>query len=1371
MNLSIRNTLRNIRSLGAKAALTACLLTVLTPLLVPAATPHAAANGVGDDLMVNGGFEQTEGGYPLPWIPFNGWSNPELALTPAAARTGTNGFQIQTTQQSNPWIAQEIRVEAGAEYEVSAWLKATGVQGSGIGFKLEFYKGEERTSAGHLIDRSDKVLAGDLTGDWQQLKMQVTAPPEATIVVVFLRLYGTGTVFFDDASFVLRKLPPMIEMKTDHLFYYSEWEEGHVAATFRPHDGQTAGKQAEARVYRVSTGVSIATYGLTSAASPLAFDFDPTLMVEEEPYKVEVSLRDSSGTLLETAEKTIYRFDRPTMLREDGNIRINGEPFFPVAAYHVRQTDYPYLSEAGVNTVQGGVTNKVQTMRGTLDAAWQNGLRVLVPLYYNMNVQENYAMIEQFVTELKDHPAVLAWMIMDEPVQNNKSQEELAEAYRIIRSIDKAHPAYLVEAPADAYETVAQVTDILATDVYPLPFFPISIVGERTALAKQAAGEGKPVWNVLQAMYNPPVWTHLPTIGELRNMAYQSLLSGGQGLAYYSFNEDGFALRQSELWPGLVKFRDELELFGRLITEGERLGAGQATDVRWTLWKDGDELYAAVVNTSGAVRTATVPLGTTGYRAELLYGDSRSTLDEQSDSLTIGLGPEQSLLYRIVPFATMVSQAIGEADEAAGLSTEPFWVSTFSQLFAGLDAAEAALTGTPSAIGDAIEAALDAWSTADDLTNWAELNGAGGTKEEMLNALDRIRELLAPIAAANVRADLTLAAGRIYGQQEPNELAVTLHNGTANAIQDVQVELRLPEPFGLPQQTRAFSSIGGGQGTADTFDFGIGVAVPEDRYRLQAVIAFEYADRPGTRITVGKSVYADYSDLLDAVTVPASFDAKEGGAFPFAVTISSSIARALNVALDPDLAPGMTIDLPASLPLPANGSTTVTGTVYVPENAADGANEAAIDVSADGHVVRTVPVTVNISKNLLANPGFETASPARTAPNGWGMRDGVWTQDEKHGGQYAVSLLPDPANTWNVIASGLIPTKPGYKYALRGWVKNGSSSGSASIGLRQVKEDGASTINYTWKSAQPLSDWTSYELELTPAANAKYVQVFLLSDTLTDGPAWFDDLYVDEIPVEPEFVLDAEAAPASIASNRGGAFPFELQLSNNAARELAVEIEPDLPSGVTMQLAASAHLAAFGQTTVTGTVYVPTTVTDGVYEATIRIFADGQLARSVSLPIVIDSNLLVNPGFEQATSQGTAPAGWLMRQGLWVQDVVHGGQHAVSLAADPNNASNYIVSDLIPVVPGSPYALKGWVKNGSAAGGVSIGLRQVKEDRVSTVKYTWRETLADTDWTHYELSIAPSSTARYVQVFLKSDTTADGSAWFDDLTVEEISAP
>jgi hypothetical protein len=1088
--------------------MTVCLFFLLLGAVI--GTNQASAQTIGDDSILNGGFEQLEAGAPANWNALNGWTNPEITVSNQAAHSGVNGIVIQTALNTKPWIVQIVPYEAGAIYELSAWLKATGIQGAGVGFKLEYYRGQDVTSPNHMLEYDNTLfIANDtLTGDWQKITMQINTPPEAGYVKIYLRLYGTGTIHLDDASFVLKQHKPMIELKADELIYYPNVTQGQVTAIFNSLESPLNLLQAEARLYRQSTGVTLATYSSVDASSPMTFTFNPSMMVLNEPYRVEVKLLDNSGTWLETAEETIYRFERPTMLQEDGTLTVNGEPFFPVGAYHVGLSDYPYVAQAGVNVVQGVATNNAAVQQAALDSALQNGLKVMVPLYYNMQVQENAATTQQFVTLFKDHPAVLAWMIMDEPMLNKKSKEELLDAYRIIRTIDTKHPVYMVEAPLLwAYDTTASIADIFATDAYPLPNNPIATIGEQTALGKQAAGANKPVWTVLQAMYNQN-HPYLPTIDEVRNMAYQSLVNGAQGLAYYSFNETNFQLRNSALWPGLIGFREELALLGRVVSTGEWIGAGQQADSHWTLWRAGDDLYAAAVNTSDVIQQMTVPLGITGFRAELLYGGSQGSLDQQTSELNFQLGPEQALLYRIVPFQEMIAKASNTATDSKALSAKPHWSKKIDRLSSKLTAIQNELEAAQPNMALVIKKVVKTLRIIDHLTNWVSEASQAEPKLEMQSALDQIKLELGPIVGSDLPIELTLSGNRVIGQLQPNELTVTLHNDSPSKMSNIRLSLDYPNSFALEPAIQSLALLPKAQMGVKTFAFQVAAPVAEGRYPFTLKVDYEYK---GTPVTVTKSVYYPFMNLISAEVEPAAIPMDKGGSYPFSITIANHDSQALQVSLEASQLPsGLLIQVPSSVLLPGNQKTTVTGSVYLPAGAAEGDFLANLFIGMNGSIVRSVPLSLSISHNLLGNPGFEQA--VGVTPTGWSMRQGSWSQSEVHGGQHAVALLPDSSNVFNVINStGFIPVEVGSKYVLSGWVKNLSTTGLVRIGLRQVKSDKTGSVSYTWKTINPSAEWTYYELEVNPQATASYLQVYLSVDMSTNGAAWFDDLGVKQI--------------------------------------------------------------------------------------------------------------------------------------------------------------------------------------------------------------------------------------------------------------------
>lgn len=1099
------------RTIQTRFQLAVCICLVAL-LFMAVETSRAVAVNIDDDLLLNGGFEQSELDIPSGWAAMGGWGNSEITLSTDAARTGVNGMTIETAQNTNPWIVQVVPYEAGATYDISTWLKAAGVQGSGVGFKLEYYRGNEVISGNHILeyDKTHILASGLLTGEWQKFNVQDTAPPESGLVKVYMRLYGTGKVYFDDASFLLRKHKPMIEMKTDQIFYYSNATNGQVSASFNSSDGLLIDKHVEVRIYRESTNVTLAEYSLSAAEESLAFSFDPSLMVKAEPYRVQVQLLDNSNGLIETAEETIYRYDRPSMLAEDGTILVDGEPFFPVGAYHVGQSDYPYLGEAGVNAVQGSGTKNAEVLQQELDAAELNGLKLMVPLYNGMKVQENAAMTHEFVTRFKDHPAVLAWMIMDEPILNGKTKQELIDANRIIRSIDNKHPVYMVEAPISwAYDTTAKLTDIFATDYYPLPNLPISLVGEHTVLGKEAAGEGKPVWTVLQAMYNQN-HPYLPTIDEVRNMAYQSILNGAQGLAYYSVNEGTFRLRDSVLWPGLVDFREELDLIGRLVTGAELLDKGQSEDSKWTLWKEGDDRYAMAVNTSGISQEVTIPLGLTGYHAELLYGDSRASINRQTDELKVLLEPEQSLIYQIFPYQALVVQTIDAVNLAIPLSADQQWNSKMQKLRSSLNSMLDELGSVEPNMGNVIKDAVKALKTVEQLVSHANGMMNGAAKEEMQSSLAQIKRFISPIIGSELEVDLELLGNLLVGSLQTNEASISLRNLANSNMGNIRLALEFPASFELEPLIQTISELHGNQTEEKEFEFQIAASVPEGRYRLAVNIDYEYK---GTTVFVQKSIFYTYIELIHAKVEPPTITANKGGSYSFDVNIMNNVSRELQISLEGDSLPAsMTMQLPGSFSLLGKEQTTLAGTIFLPPGAVEGEYEVTILIRADGEIVYSLPLSIKVSYNLLPNPGLEQPSAAGTEPVDWLMRQGSWVQNEVHSGQYAVSLVPDGGNVNNVINSaGFIPVEAGAKYLLSGWVKNESPTGLVRIGLREIRENKVTSVKYVWKNITPDTDWTYYEIEVTPGSTSKYLQVYLSSDIHTSGNAWFDDLYVREI--------------------------------------------------------------------------------------------------------------------------------------------------------------------------------------------------------------------------------------------------------------------
>lgn len=1076
-----------------------------------AVTAPAAAEGGDDNLLINGDFEQ-QGTIPAGWSAFEGWTNPELSVSPTGAYSGTTGLRISTALANrNPWVKQTIQIEEKTGYKLAAWLRGTNVQGSGAGFKLEFYKGTATTSANNLnFDQTSLIASTELTGDWEYHEYEFVAPKEATLVVVYARLYGTGTVDMDEISFTLERERSRIELDTDSIFYYTGMTVGTVNAEFYLHQGDPARFRVEATIAPEAGGLPIAVSDATYTDQPLTVSFNPDLLVKQQPYLVVVRLLDDGQQEIARETERIFRFDRPSMLREDGTLLVDNEPFFPVMAYHVGLRDYPFVGQAGVNVVQANGTNRSEQLQTMLDTAHNHGIKLAVPLYYQMQVQENMALIETFVTEFRNHPALFTWMVMDEPALHRKTKEELVEAYRLVRSLDPVHPVYMVEALPLSYPFTEKLTDIFATDVYPIPRNPISIVGERVALAKQLAGEHQPVLNIMQAMYNPPNWPVLTTIEQVRNMIYQSLVNGAQGMGYYSFNENGFVLRNSPLWPGLVDIRQEIEQIGEIVTTLEVAGSGQAADVQWRLWQGGGEWYAAVVNTGSSSGEVTIPLAESGYEAALLYGDTYKETVKTGSSLTVTLEPLQALLYRLTPFSTIAGQARSELASLSSWSNDLDWQDAVDSLDETLQELLDELAASPTTFDAVVSAALDGLDGVDVLLDWLDVH-ASGAAESVKERLEQLRLELGTIAGASAAFKMELNDERIIGQSVVNMVYASVANTGTQALQQVEVSVAFPESFGLMPLEQAMPSIGASQEASAVLPFTLTHAPLVADYRLNATVSFVYADRPGTRVVMQRSAVYPLVDIVDGQLSSSALTMQAGKSCSSALRLESRVADSLHISLEALLPSEWTITLPPQIEIAGHEVLNLPFEVHVPSGVTDQVYTAQIRLSSGEALIRSLPLLLEVNHNLLPNPGFEAANLQGNGLADWTLRQGIWSEDSRSG-QYAVALQPDPGNNWNVITSALIPVEDGFRYEWSGWVKNESDQGNVAVGIRESYANGATSIRYVWSSVPYSEDWAFYSGVMEPSPTAQHIQLYLMSDTGTNGTAWFDDWYIRAIP-------------------------------------------------------------------------------------------------------------------------------------------------------------------------------------------------------------------------------------------------------------------
>jgi hypothetical protein len=220
------------------------------------------------------------------------------------------------------------------------------------------------------------------------------------------------------------------------------------------------------------------------------------------------------------------------------------------------------VASAGVGFLRTGTGNwtpefvagQIQNERKLLDAAATLGLHCWTWLGRLPNLpttpgSTNEQLLTQVVNALKGHPALGAWKGLDEPAFAGVPAAGLVRGFKRLRALDPNHPLVIIQAPRGTAAELAKYApalDITGADVYPVAYPPgthvggsnkdVSVVGDVTRKMRTAAN-GKPVWMTLQIAWSgvlPPGHVpRFPTLLEERFMAYQAIVAGARGLAFF----------------------------------------------------------------------------------------------------------------------------------------------------------------------------------------------------------------------------------------------------------------------------------------------------------------------------------------------------------------------------------------------------------------------------------------------------------------------------------------------------------------------------------------------------------------------------------------------------------------------------------------------------------------------------------------------------------------------------------------------------------------------------------------------------------------------------------------------------------------------
>lgn len=253
-----------------------------------------------------------------------------------------------------------------------------------------------------------------------------------------------------------------------------------------------------------------------------------------------------NGQELAAAKGNVIRLaHKPNVVKIDhrtNSMIADGRPFLPVGFYcddsfgtlAEEESLYgfnmisPYWSRPAVRTPE-----ELTKVKDLMDRCASVGVKVVYHIEracINLKGKELEDVIRPEIEMFRDHPALLAWYIADEPEYHSVTAEQLQDVYQMVKKLDPWHPIGVCIADLRHMPKFTPSMDFIMSDAYPIPHLPVTRVADSMDRARKGTNNSMPVWDIPQVFGGGEFWFREPTAKEVRVMTYLALIHGATGI-------------------------------------------------------------------------------------------------------------------------------------------------------------------------------------------------------------------------------------------------------------------------------------------------------------------------------------------------------------------------------------------------------------------------------------------------------------------------------------------------------------------------------------------------------------------------------------------------------------------------------------------------------------------------------------------------------------------------------------------------------------------------------------------------------------------------------------------------------------------------